>query len=80
MNTAEIKIDLFRKIDALKEKNLQEAYELLLNFINEEKSISEWDSLTKQQQEALKLGVYQLDKGEGVAYNEVMNSVRKKNI
>ncbi len=78
MNTAEIKIDLFRKIDTLKEKSLYEVYGLLLNFINKEKSIDEWDTLTKKQQEALKLGVHQLDKGEGVAHKTVMQSVRNK--
>ena len=77
MNTAEIKMDLFRKIDALKEKNLQEAYGLLLNLINKEKSIDEWDNLTKQQQEALILGVRQLDNGEGIAHNMVMQTARK---
>jgi len=57
MNTADIKIDLFRKLDALTGKNLKEAYGLLLNYINQKNDVNDWNNLTIEQQEALKLGV-----------------------
>ena len=34
MNTAEIKLELFRRIDSLKGKQLEEAYHYLLSFLN----------------------------------------------
>ena len=34
MDASEIKIDLFRKLDTLRGQRLEEAYGLLLNFIN----------------------------------------------
>ena len=49
MNASEIKIDLFRKIDALKDSRLKEVYGMFLNFINSKKEIDNWDSLTKEQ-------------------------------
>ena len=57
MNPAEIKIDLFRKLDSLKGANLKEAYGLLLNHINGSKNLSDWDNLSSEQKNAIKIGV-----------------------
>lgn len=78
MNTAEIKIDLFRKIDSLKGKRLEEAYGMLLNYINGKSEIDEWQNLTDEQQTAILRGVEQLDKGQGRSHGEVMTDFRKR--
>ena len=49
MNASEIKIDLFRKIDALKDSRLEEVYGMFINFINSNNEIDDWESLTKEQ-------------------------------
>ena len=78
MNSAEIKIDLFRKLDGLKDERLKEAYGLLLNHINGDTDIDDWDNLTPTQQEAIKLGLKQLDEGKGRPHNEVLSEFRKR--
>jgi len=78
MNTAEIKIDLFRKIDSLKGRNLQEAYGLFLNYLNSNDTLDEWDNLTEEQQNALKKGVDQLDNEEGRKHHNVIADFRSK--
>ncbi len=78
MNTAEIKIDIFKKLDSLKGNRLEEAYGLLLNFINKTVDVDDWQNLTREQQDAIKLGVGQLDKGEGRRHDNVMSDVRKR--
>ena len=78
MNTAELKIDIFKKLDSLKENRLEEAYGILLNFINKNADIDEWDILTPEQQSAIKFGVDQLDNGEGRKHNDIMSDIRKK--
>ena len=78
MNASEIKIDLFRKLDSLKGKRLEEAYGMLLNFINSKNEIDEWQDLSKEQQEEILLGVEQLDKGEGRSHKVVMADLRKR--
>ena len=78
MNTAEIKIDLFRKLDSLKEKSLQEAYGLLLNYINGNYALDEWANLTPEQQDGIKLAVKQLDNGEGRKHNNVISDFRNR--
>lgn len=78
MNASEIKIDLFRKLDSLKGKRLEEAYGMLLNFINSKNEMDEWQDLSKEQQEEILLGVEQLDKGEGRSHKDVMADLRKR--
>lgn len=78
MNSAEIKIDLFRKLDSLKGNRLEEAYGVLLNYINGKNELDDWKSLTQEQQNAIKLGIEELDKGEGREHTKVMSDIRKR--
>ena len=78
MNASDIKIDLFRKLDSLNGNKLEEAYGLLLNYINGKSDVSDWDNLTKEQQDAIKHGINQVNLGEGTAHKEVMTNLRKK--
>ncbi len=76
MNAAEIKIDLFRKLDSLKGSRLEEAYGVIINFINGKTEINDWQSLTSEQQEAIRLGIDQLNRGEGRSHKDVMTEDR----
>ncbi|UZO80701.1 hypothetical protein NBT05_17380 [Aquimarina sp. ERC-38] len=78
MNAAEIKHDLFRKLDNLKGNTLEEAYGLLINLINSKKEINDWDDLTNAQQNAILLGINQLDEGKGRSHDDVMSDLRTK--
>ena len=78
MNATEIKLDLFRKLDSLKGSRLEEAYGMLLNYINGKSDIDEWKSLTPEQQKAIKLGVEQLERGEGRNHRDVISNARNK--
>lgn len=78
MNPAEIKIDLFRKLDSLKGVNLKEAYGLLLNYINGSTSLSDWDNLTSEQKDAIKLGLTQLDDKKGRSHTDVISELRNR--
>ena len=78
MNAAEIKIDLFRKLDSLKGKRLEEVYGIILNYINGKTEIDEWQNLTIEQQSAIRQGVEQLDKGQGKNHKDVMSDMRKR--
>ena len=78
MNSAEIKIDLFRKLDALKENRLEEAYGMLLNYINGKNELDDWQNLTKEQKNAIRLGIEQLDNGKGREHKKVMSDIRKR--
>ena len=78
MNSADIKVDLFRKLDALKGKSLKEAYGLLLNYINSHQDPDDWNDLSDEQIDAIHLGISQLDNGEGNSHEDVMSRFRNK--
>jgi predicted transcriptional regulator len=78
MNAAEIKIDLFRKLDSLKGKRLEEAYGMLLNYINGKSEVDEWQNLTTEQQSAIRHGIEQLDNGLGRKHSDVMSDFRNR--
>ncbi len=78
MNAAEIKIDLFRKLDSLKGNRLEEAYGMLLNYINGKSELDDWQNLTSEQQEAIQIGLDQLNNGEGRSHSDVMTDIRNQ--
>jgi hypothetical protein len=78
MDSSQIKIDLFRKLDSLRGRNLEEAYGMLLNFINGKTQIDDWQNLSSEQKDALNLGIEQLDKGQGRNHGSVMTDIRKR--
>lgn len=77
MGTAEIKLDLFRKIDTLKEDQLKEAYGMIVNFINQSHT-DHWDSLSEEEQQAIEKGLAQIERGKTKPYEEVMTHLRQK--
>lgn len=77
MNTSELKLDLFKKLESLKGDALKEAYGIVLNYINSNNKTEDWSTLTDTQQKALLTGVHQLDKGEGKDHEEVIDKMRR---
>ena len=78
MNAAELKLKIFRELDSLDDKTLEKAYKTLLQFFEKEKDSSEWDKLSKNQQNGIRDGLNQLDAGKGIPHRKVMNNFRKK--
>jgi len=74
----EIKIELFSKVDSLKGKSLKEAYGVLLNYINSNQEINDWDNMNMGEQEAIKFGLTQLNNGEGQSHDNVIPSLNIK--
>ena len=61
MNTAKIKLELFRKIDALEDNKVQKLHQLL--FPSQQKKVDFWDSLNKVQIKDIEDGIKDLDLG-----------------
>ncbi|MFP4019631.1 MAG: hypothetical protein ACLFUH_10315, partial [Bacteroidales bacterium] len=72
MNTADLKLKLFRALDNLDQKTLEELYGIILNHVNSKDDVDEWNNLTSTQQEGLKKSLKQLDNNEGIPHNQVM--------
>ena len=78
MTTSDIKLEIFRHIDLLEKDRLEELYGILLNYINENKDIDDWEQLTKEQKQGILDAIDEINKGKGIPHDKVMAKMRKK--
>ena len=78
MTVSDLKLKIFRQIDSLEKNRLEEFYGLLLNYINGKKDISDWDKLSLAQKQGLMDAIDQLESGQGISHNDVIDNLRKK--
>lgn len=75
MNAAEIKLNLFREIDSLNGKKLEEAYQHMLNFF---KSREEKAKLTQEEKNAIDEALKASKKGYTFSHDKVIQETRSK--
>jgi predicted transcriptional regulator len=78
MKTAEIKFDLHNKIDNVASKQLKEIYGLVINYLNSNNTVEEWDALTETQKNKIMQGLDQADGGLCTPAKEVLKRAREK--
>jgi hypothetical protein len=78
MDTTSLKIKLIKEIDSLDNKNIDELYGIVMNFINGKVEMGNWDSLTEKQKAGIESGLNQLDQGKGINHDLVMKELKKK--
>jgi hypothetical protein len=77
MSSDELKLQLFRQIDAFDTAGLKEFQGVLLNYINSKRESSEWLGVNPAEQTAIEAGLKELDNGNGKCHQEVMRFLRK---
>ena len=78
MNIAELKLKFFRQIDGLDKDKLEEAYGVLLNYINSKDDLDEWNNMTIEQQKGIIDSIQQIENNQGIAHKEVMKKYKNK--
>ena len=78
MKESELKLKIFRHVDSLESNKLTEVYGLMLNFINGNESIEEWDKLTAKEREGIENAISEIDSGKGIEHEKVIKRYRKK--
>ncbi|MEL7586929.1 MAG: hypothetical protein AAGU19_09460 [Prolixibacteraceae bacterium] len=78
MSVSDLKLKIFRQIDVLEKDRLEELYGVLMNYINGQKNLDEWDKLTLEQKQGLIDSIGEIDAGKGISHSEVMSRLRKK--
>lgn len=78
MNIAELKLKFFRQIDGLDKDKLEEAYGVLLNYINSKDDLDEWNNLTVEQQKGIIDSIEQLEDNQRISHKIVMNKYKNK--
>ncbi len=78
MNIAELKLKFFRQIDGLDKDKLEEAYGVLLNYINSKDDLDEWNNLTIEQQKGIIDSIEKLEDNQGISHKSVMTKYKNK--
>jgi hypothetical protein len=78
MNTAELKLLLFRKIDSLEESKLQELWGIVENYFNNQKGLDDWADLTNEQKQGLYDAIDEIENGKAIVHEDVMTKYRKR--
>ncbi len=78
MNIAELKLKFFRQIDGLDKEELEEAYGVLLNYINSKDDLNEWSNLTAEQKKGIIDSIEQLEDNQGISHRNVMKKYVSK--
>jgi len=78
MTVSDLKVRLFRQIDALDKGKLEEIYGVLINYINAQKDISEWKKLSDNQKHGIFSAIDEIEAGKGVTNKVILDKFRKK--
>ena len=78
MTVSDLKLRIFRQIDSLEKNRLEEFYGLLMNYINGQKDISDWDKLSANQKKGILDAIDEVDSGKGIPNKTVLDKFRKK--
>ena len=78
MSTEEMKLSIFRQVDALDGSKLKELYGLVQNFINSQRSEEEWMGVTDYEKEGIEASLQELNEGKSIYHNDVIGKARKK--
>ena len=76
MNTAEIKLELFRIIDNLESSKLENVYSKIIGMLQSEQRNE--DELPKDLLEALDAALEEGDNNETVSYNDAVKQTKEK--
>lgn len=78
MTVADLKLIIFREVDSLEKSRLEELYGVMLNFLNGQKEIDDWDELTEEQKQGILEAIDEIETGQGIPHETVMAKMRKK--
>jgi len=78
MTNSDLKLKIFRQIDSLEKGKLEEFYGVLSNYINGQKEISDWNELTENQKLGIFEAIDEMDAGNGIPNEIVMDKFHKK--
>lgn len=78
MTASDLKLRIFRQIDSLEKEKLEELHGILLNYLNGQQEITDWDSLSIDQKTGLYDAIRELKAGKGVPNQVVLENIEFK--
>ena len=78
MTASDLKLRIFRQIDALEQNKLEELYGVLLNYINSQKDVADWEMLSEYQKSGVYDAIQEIEAGEGIPNHIVFEKLQAK--
>jgi hypothetical protein len=78
MSIEEIKLQIFRQVDALDAAKLKEFYGIMLNYINSKRDTDEWIGVTSYEKQGIMDAIEELNDGKGIPHEQVILRLREK--
>ncbi len=78
MTTSDLKLRIFREIDSLERSKLEDIYGVIMNYINGQRDISDWNKLTANQQQGIYNAIDEMDAQQGILNEKILEKYRKK--
>nr|WP_315156038.1 hypothetical protein [uncultured Flavobacterium sp.] len=78
MSRSKLKLKILKRLDHLSESNLKKFYALLISATESKKDISDWDSLSQNQQKGLIKAIEEIEHSEGMEQETLLNTLKKK--
>jgi hypothetical protein len=78
MTTSDLKLKIFREIDSLEKSKLEDIYGVIINYINGQRDISDWNKLTANQQQGIYDAIGEIEAQKGLSNDLVLEKFRKK--
>jgi hypothetical protein len=78
MNASDLKLKIIREIDSLDKSKLEDFYGVLVNFVNGQKDLSEWEELTNDQRQGILDAVSQVESGEIISHDKIVAKYSNK--
>ena len=78
MSTEELKLQIFRQVDALDASKLKDFYGLMLNYINSSKDTTEWIGISESEKQGIEDAIKELNDGKGISHEQVMATMKSK--
>jgi len=77
MNTAELKLKIFRQVDLLDKDKLEDVYGLLANYINGLQSETDWDILSDHQKNGIYTAINELEDGKHILNDSIIQKYKR---
>ena len=80
MSTEELKLQIFRQVDALDGSKLKEFYGVMLNYLNSTKDTAEWIGVSTAEKQGIEQAIKEINDGKGIDNEKVMANMKNKYI
>lgn len=78
MTISDLKLEIFRRIDALEKNRLEELHGVLLNYLNNSSDTSEWDKLPALQKNGILEAIDEINQGNGIPHENIIAKYRSE--